>query len=130
MKISDEERREVAMSLRTAKQSELWRLSDGELIDTVADAIGVDGMSRHYEAAMFDRLADLIDRPTCSNAYDDSGMHVAAHVTWFDCSECHLQFQEVATRNFQAYMNEMEAWCRNIANEVESRIKEAEKEVE
>lgn len=39
----------------------------------------------------------------------------------------YLQFQEVATRNFQAYMNEMEAWCRNIAKEVESRIKEAEK---
>lgn len=69
--ISDEERREVAMSLRTAKQSELWRLSDGELIDTVADAIGVDGMSRHYEAAMFGRLADLIDRPTTK--HDDGG---------------------------------------------------------
>lgn len=41
-----------------------------------------------------------------------------------------LQFQEVATRNFQAYMNEMNAWCRNIAKEVESRIKEAEKVVE
>lgn len=41
----------------------------------------------------------------------------------------YLQFQEVATRNFQAYMNEMEAWCRNIAKEVESRIKEAEKVV-
>ena len=37
----------------------------------------------------------------------------------------YFQFQEVATRNFQAYMNEMEAWCRNIAKEVESRIKEA-----
>ena len=42
----------------------------------------------------------------------------------------YLQFQEVATRNFQAYLNEMEAWRRNIAKEVESRIKEAEKVVE
>ena len=40
----------------------------------------------------------------------------------------YLQFQEVATRNFQAYMNEMDAWCRNIVKEVESRIKEAEME--
>lgn len=40
---------------------------------------------------VFLHLADLIDRPTCSNAYDDSGMHVAAHVTWFDCSECHCK---------------------------------------
>lgn len=38
----------------------------------------------------------------------------------------YLQFQEVATRNFQAYLNEMDAWCRNIAKEVESRIEEAE----
>lgn len=38
----------------------------------------------------------------------------------------YLQFQEVVTRNFQSYMKEMDAWCRNIANEVESRIKEAE----
>lgn len=40
----------------------------------------------------------------------------------------YIQFQEVATRNFQAYMDEMDAWCRNISNTVESRIKEAEKE--
>lgn len=40
----------------------------------------------------------------------------------------YLQFQEVATRNFQAYMNEMDAWCRNLVKEVESRIKEAERE--
>lgn len=38
----------------------------------------------------------------------------------------YLQFQEVVTRNFQAYMNEMEAWCKNITKEVEARIKEAE----
>lgn len=79
MKISDEERREVAMSLRTAKQSELWRLSDGELIDTVADAIGVDGMSRYYEAAIFDRLADLIDRPTTTLTEDEDGRTCCAN---------------------------------------------------
>lgn len=38
----------------------------------------------------------------------------------------YLQFQEVATRNFQAYLNEMDAWCRNITKEIESRIEEAE----
>lgn len=39
----------------------------------------------------------------------------------------YLQFQEVATRNFQAYMNEMDTWCRNLVKEIESRIKEAER---
>ena len=38
----------------------------------------------------------------------------------------YLQFLEVSTRNFQTYMNEMDAWCRNITKEVESRIEEAE----
>lgn len=38
----------------------------------------------------------------------------------------YLQFLEVSTRNFQTYMNEMNAWCRNITKDVESRIKEAE----
>lgn len=85
--ISNEERRRVAMSLRTAKQSELWRLSDGELIDTVADAIGVDGMSSNYEAAMFDRLADLIDRPTCRNIYAETE-GIGGCENGFKCSEC------------------------------------------
>lgn len=37
-----------------------------------------------------------------------------------------LQFQEAATRHFPAYMNEMEAWRKNIVKEVEARIEEAE----
>lgn len=41
----------------------------------------------------------------------------------------YLQFQEVTTRRFREYMNEMEAWCKNISETVESRIKEAEKEI-
>lgn len=41
-----------------------------------------------------------------------------------------LQFHEEAIRDFQAYMNEMEAWRKNISNTVESRIKEAEKVAE
>lgn len=40
----------------------------------------------------------------------------------------YLQFQEVATRNFQRYMDEMNAWCRNLTKAVERRIKELEKE--
>lgn len=36
-----------------------------------------------------------------------------------------LQFHEEAIRDFQAYMNEMEAWCKNISNTVESQIRKA-----
>lgn len=41
-----------------------------------------------------------------------------------------LNLQEFATLRFQEDMNEMEARCRNLVKEVESRIKEAEKVVE
>lgn len=39
----------------------------------------------------------------------------------------YLQFQEVATEHFQAYMNEMETYCKYLSKAIESRIKEAEK---
>lgn len=40
----------------------------------------------------------------------------------------YLQFQEVATRNFQRYMDEMDTWCRILTKEVEKRIEEAERQ--
>lgn len=36
----------------------------------------------------------------------------------------YLQSKEVATRHFQAYMKEMEAYCENLSKTIESRIKE------
>ena len=88
MKISNEQRRNLASSLRhdaaygEGSLSEWW----GRLQFIV---LGEEDFPNPKE--VFEGLADLIDRPTCSNAYDDSGMHVAAHVTWFDCSECHCK---------------------------------------
>ena len=42
-----------------------------------------------------------------------------------DIGDGSLQFHEDAIRDYLAYMNEMEAWCKNISNTVESRIREA-----
>lgn len=69
----------------------------------------------------FSEYALLEERAEAAGIGDDESLAQLLH---------YLQFQEVATRNFRAYMNEMNAWCRNIAKEVESRIKEAEKVVE
>lgn len=66
MKISNEERRDVVMFLRAEKQAELCRLSDGELLDNLAETLGVDSTSEHYEDALVDRLIELIGRPTCN----------------------------------------------------------------
>ncbi len=98
MKISDEQRRKVAVLLR--KEADGWAedcpdtvtcesYDYYEFILDIADSADID-LSKP-PSMLFDRLAALIDRPTCSNAYDDSGMHVAAHVNWFDCSECHCK---------------------------------------
>lgn len=35
----------------------------------------------------------------------------------------YLQIQEVATRHFQVYIDEVETLCKNISKTVESRIK-------
>lgn len=65
--ISDEERREVAERLRSAsaRRSDVpWMVEDLML------ALGF----RCYEDEedqLFNRLADLIDRPTCCNVYDE-----------------------------------------------------------
>lgn len=66
----------------------------------------------------FSEYMQLSERAEAAGIGDDKSLAQLLH---------YIQFQEVATRNFQAYMNEMEAWCRNIAKEVESRIKETEK---
>ena len=57
--ISDTERREVARNLREIEERTMLDLTDGELLDLLAGAVGLDG----YEGEHF-CLADLIDRPT------------------------------------------------------------------
>lgn len=71
---------------------------------------------------VFSEYMQLRERAEAAGIGDDKSLARLLH---------YLQFQEVATRNFQAYMtymNEMDAWCRNLVKEVESRIKEAERE--
>lgn len=76
--ISNEERREVAERLRSASA----RRGDAPwMVEDLMLALGF----RCYEDGedqLFNRLADLIDRPTCKNSeylYDGS---------FFECSEC------------------------------------------
>ena len=81
--ISDCERREVAERLREAKERTLMGLADGELIDILAVAVGFDRYgSKRFDEGLFERIAELVDRPTCKNSadpYDGS---------FFECSKC------------------------------------------
>lgn len=103
MMISDEERRRVARRIRQLDQRGKNNLFStcfncGKWLGAVyGDENYCAGEQRQFrlcrglKSSLAARIAELIDRPTCSNACDDSGMHVAAHVNWFDCSECHCK---------------------------------------
>ena len=43
----------------------LWDMSDHQFTESVLMAFGLDDMDMHVHEA-FDKLADLIDRPTCA----------------------------------------------------------------
>lgn len=81
--ISDTERREIARKLREIEGRTTSELTDGELLDLLADKVrfGRYG-SKNFDEVLFGRIADLIDRPICRNIadpYDGS---------FFECSKC------------------------------------------
>lgn len=91
--ISDEERRRVAALLR--KEADGWAedcpdtvtcesYDYYEFILNIVDSADID-LSKP-PSMLFDRLADLIDRPTCRNIYDESKAGACAN--GFECSEC------------------------------------------
>lgn len=81
--ISDTERREAARRLREAEERTMLELTDGELLDLLAEAVGLDCCKEAgYEDGMFKLIADLIDRPTCTVESDTPGFHIGV------CSHC------------------------------------------
>lgn len=83
MRISDAERREVVRRLREIEElNNINAATDGGLLDVIAYGIGMGSYGGVLRSALLNKLADLIDRPTCRNAadpYDGS---------FFECSRC------------------------------------------
>lgn len=93
MSINDEKKREVASKLRS--EAEGWRdlfpdaMPEGEGIDAAImfDLIGFVGLDEQSPVyAIYARLADLIDRPTCNNVSEFG--HNTASSFDFVCSHC------------------------------------------
>lgn len=86
MRISDQERREIAAQLRKSRDfvSSLPKVSlEQNAFDTFERVLECV----HYEGGnLFDYLASLIDRPTCRNVYDETEM--GACENGFKCSKC------------------------------------------
>lgn len=63
--ISDTERREIAHKLREIEGRTTSELTDGELLDLLADKVrfGRYG-SKNFDEGLFGRIAELVDRPT------------------------------------------------------------------
>lgn len=80
MRISGGERRAIAKKLRYTANDDLGGLSLQKNLAAITKA--EDGSWR----GVMRRLADLIDRPTCLNVYDET--EEGACKNGFKCSEC------------------------------------------
>ena len=69
--VSDEERREVARRLREIEGRTTSELTDGELLDLLADKVrfGRYG-SKNFDEGLLGRFADLIDMPKAKREDD------------------------------------------------------------
>lgn len=88
--ISDAERREVARKLREIEERTMLELTDGELLDLLAEAVGLDSYEgEHFEGGLFYCLADLIEprHETTEDVSDDYGK--------FECGKCGCRIDDV-----------------------------------
>ena len=86
MRISDEERREIARRLRTDHRQD--RENQGTFIARMVKGGGRVTALDVYNLP--ERLADLIDRPTCCNVYDEiyDEYEGGSCKNGFKCSKC------------------------------------------
>ena len=89
--ISDKERREVAAKLRERAKKPLGKSMQRMFSDTLGIYTPNNGWWNPEKATahwteIVNYLADLIDRPTCRNIYDESKCGACAN--GFECSEC------------------------------------------
>ena len=110
---TDKERREVAARLREQRKK-----MDAERPPSVPVLAAAEYLLRISHVVLrdedngrvFDRLADLIDNPTCRFDYRAEAF---TGERWFECSACH---KEYATRDFAG---KRWRYCPNCGAEVE-----------
>lgn len=97
MEPTSKERRNIAELMRGEaadfrrlgeKYGDVWTVDLGDvpaIFQDITHYAGLDGVVR--SDAIFDRLADLIDRPTCRNVSEDQDV--------FECSECRCKAEMI-----------------------------------
>lgn len=93
--ISDADRREVARKLREdPERVGVDYVTDGELLDIIAADVGIGVCSDGFDVKLMDRLADLIDRPTCHKVIPSE---MEGYVF---CSRCGAKIGEYGVPNY------------------------------
>ena len=110
--ISDSERREAAANLRGMTEEELCCMFLGEILDCAIGGRCLDDEGDIDERLILNRLADLIDRPTC-----DVRMGVTGHVGV--CTRCGAMV-EMRAAVFDALEALPTRYCPNCGAEVVS----------
>ena len=109
MKASDEERREIAARLR--ENVGLSSRLPNEYSIEVKSALVLSKLLDCIDCSddVFLHLADLIDRPTCRNIYDES--KAGACENGFECSECGNVVEDGDGWLVNGTFNEGITWC-------------------
>lgn len=102
MRISDEERREVAQKLRSLNPSDTYKLCDGDFIDLLSETLGVDTDQLCYDAQLIKRLADLIDRPIVASHYVATPVDTSMLITGHSSQQLHCgNYSYTITRSYR-----------------------------
>ena len=103
--INDEERREVAENLRMTIGSSIQYKE--QFFDELAEVV-VGFEDYHDFDVVLEKLADLIDRPTCKlvEAWDgEREQH------YLDCTACHFGRRAIEQDDAGGWYNARELWC-------------------
>ena len=104
MTFTSNERREIAARLRNEakymRYKQAWYEEDADLCEcgnrayrNIADSVIPGNNFNSDYILVVERLADLIDPPTCHDIASHGGMQPAGTIQWFECSECHCKAQ-------------------------------------
>ena len=92
-------------------------LTDGELLDLLAAAVGFDRYwIEGFAEGLFKRIADLVDRPTCRNVYDEvyDEYEGGCCENGFKCSKCGELVEDCEGYRVKGTFN----YCPNCGAEV------------
>lgn len=106
--ISDKERREVAA--RLAREAQAWSDTFPDEICDLCVFVGLRG--KVTCGCIFLRFAELIDRPTCRNVYDETECGCCEN--GFECSECGNRVEDIEHYRITGTFN----YCPKCGREV------------